>query len=302
MMVAEIVAGAVFGSIALTADGWHMSTHAGALVISALAYRYARRHARNPRFAFGTGKLGDLAGFTSAVVLALVSLLIGYESLLRLASPVAIRFDEAIAVAVLGLAVNLVSAWLLQDNDHGHAHRHHDRHHDHQHQHEHDHAEGRHQHGHHRGPAPARARDHNLRSAYLHVLADAATSVLAIIGLLAGRAYGWIWMDPLMGMVGALVIAHWSWGLLRDTGAVLLDAVPDQELAETIRRRLEEGDDRVADLHLWRLGPGHNAAVITLVSDGPESPNHYKGLIADVPGLSHVTVEVQFCTHHSAAA
>lgn len=290
MMVAEILAGTLFGSIALIADGWHMSTHAGALAISALAYRYARRHVRDPRFAFGTGKLGDLAGFTSAVVLALVALMIGYESLLRLASPIAIRFDEAIAVAVLGLAVNLLSAWLLRDT--GHAHAHHSQDHDirgHEHGARHDHARGG-------------ARDHNLRAAYLHVLADATTSVLAILGLLAGRSYGWTWMDPLMGVVGALVIARWSWSLLRDSGAVLLDVVPDQALAATIRQRLEEGDDRVADLHLWRLGPGHNAAVITLVSDGTAPPDHYKGLISDLPGLSHVTVEVQRCTHLRTAA
>jgi cation diffusion facilitator family transporter len=227
--------------MALLADGFHMATHAGALTIAALAYLYARRHVHDGRFAFGTGKLGDLAAYTSAIVLALIALLIGYESVLRLAAPVAIRFDEAIAVAVLGLIVNLASAWLLHDSGH-HGHElHRDHHgvedHDHGHRHVHDH------------------RDHNLRAAYLHVLA--LTSILAIAGLLAGRVYGWFWMDPLMGIVGALVIARWSWGLLRDAGAVLLDAVPDGTLPEKIRCMLERGGDRVADLHLWRVGPGH---------------------------------------------
>ncbi|WP_119462301.1 CDF family Co(II)/Ni(II) efflux transporter DmeF [Rhodospirillaceae bacterium SYSU D60014] len=278
MMVAEIVGGAVFGSMALMADGWHMSTHAGALAISALAYRYARRHARDPRFAFGTGKFGDLAGFSSAIILALIALLIGYESFMRFAAPVPIRFGEAIAVAVLGLAVNLMSAWLLHDGSHQ-GHDHHDQH---------DH--GDHHHHHH-----GAARDNNLRSAYLHVIADATTSVLAILGLLAGRSYGWVWMDPLMGIVGAAVIARWSWGLMRDAGAVLIDAVPDRGLAETVRRQLEIEGDRVTDLHLWRVGPGHNAAVVALVSDHPKPPDHYKKRLAELRGLSHVTVEVQPC-------
>jgi cation diffusion facilitator family transporter len=279
MMVAEIAAGAIFGSMALTADGWHMATHAAALAIAALAYGYARRHARDPRFAFGTGKLGDLAGFTSAVVLALVALLILWESLVRLTQPVPIRFGEAIAVAALGLLVNLVSAGLLHDGG-GHHHHHHG----------HGHVPGhdRDHHQHHR-------RDHNLRAAYLHVLADALTSVLAIVALLAGRFFGWNWMDPLMGVVGAPVIARWSWSLMRDSGRVLLDTVPDPHLAETMRDRLEQDGDRVADLHLWRVGPGHNAAVVSLVSDHPAPPDHYKGRLAGLPHLSHVTVEVQRC-------
>ena len=290
MMVAEIVAGMVFGSMALLADGFHMATHAGALTIAGVAYLYSRRHAHDGRFAFGTGKLGDLAGFTSAIVLALVAVLIGYESVLRLWSPVAIRFDEAIVVAVFGLIVNLASAWLLRDSaHHGHGHQGDD--HDHEHG-EHDHAHG---HAHDR-------RDHNLRSAYFHVLADALTSVLAIVGLIAGRTLGWIWMDPLMGVVGALVIAHWSWGLVRDTGAVLLDTVPRDGLAEAIRQRIEQGTDRVSDLHLWRIGPGHMAAIISLVSDRPQPPDHYKGRLSDLPQLSHVTVEVLPCVHHQNAA
>jgi cation diffusion facilitator family transporter len=282
MMAAEIAAGAIFGSMALTADGWHMATHAAALSITALAYGYARRHAHDPRFAFGTGKLGDLAGFASAIVLALVALLIGWESVTRLSAPVPIRFDEAIAVAAIGLVVNLASAWLLHG---GGAHVHnHDRHGAHHHGHDHDGHHGRHRHA---------APDHNLRSAYLHVLADALTSVLAIVGLLAGRFFGWDWMDPLMGLVGAAVIARWSWGLLRDSGMVLLDAVPDRHLAEAMRERLEIDGDRVTDLHLWRVGPGHNAAVVALVSDRPAAPDHYKARLAGLPHLSHVTVELQ---------
>jgi cation diffusion facilitator family transporter len=281
MMLGEIVAGTVFGSMALLADGWHMATHAGALAISALAYAYARRHARDPRFTFGTGKLGDLAGFSSAIVLALIALLIAWEALLRLAAPTPIRFQEAIAVAVLGLAVNLASAWLLRADAHHHGHEH-----PHAHRgHEHGHA---HRHGH---------EDHNLRSAYLHVLADALTSVLAIVGLLAGSIYGWVWMDPLMALVGAAVIARWSWGLIRGAGAVLLDAVPDREREEAVRRTLERDGDRVSDLHLWRLGPGHHAAVVAIVTDDPRPPAHYKARLATIPGLSHVTVEVAPCGH-----
>ena len=271
MMVGEIVAGAAFGSMALLADGFHMATHAGALAIAALAYLYARRHARDDRFTFGTGKLGDLAGYTSAIILALIAILIGFESAVRLTAPVAIRFNEAIAVAVLGLIVNLASAWLLHDK--GHHGDHHDDDHDHAHGHS----------------------DHNLRSAYFHVLADALTSVLAIVGLLAGRTYGWLWMDPLVGIVGAIVIARWSWGLLGGAGAVLLDTVPDTELPRQIRQALERGSDRVCDLHLWRVGPGHIAAIVSLVSDTPRPPAEYKAQLAGLPQLSHVTVEVHRC-------
>lgn len=292
MMVAEIVGGSVFGSMALLADGWHMSTHAGALAIAALAYRYARTHARDPRFAFGTGKLGDLAGFSSAIVLAMISLLIGYESIGRLFEPVSIHYDEATAIAVVGLAVNLASAWLLggehgHGHHHGHAHDDHDGHADHHHAH-HSHDSGHHQgHGHHH--------DHNMRAAYWHVLADALTSVLAIVGLLAARFYGWNWLDPVIGIVGAAVIAHWSWGLIRDAGAVLLDAAPDRTLGEAIRERLEVGEDRIADLHVWRLGPGHNAAIVSLVSHEPLPAHHYKDRLGDLAQLSHVTVEVHRC-------
>jgi cation diffusion facilitator family transporter len=301
MMVGEIAGGAIFGSMALQADGWHMFTHAGALGIAALAYRYASRHSGDPRFAFGTGKLGDLAGFSSAIILALIALLIGWESVVRLYAPVPIRFGEAIAVAVLGLAVNLFCAWLLGHRGHHHAdmHDHHPRHDD--------HAHAAHDHGvHHRDAGDdserREERDYNLRAAYLHVLADALTSVLAILGLVAGRFYGWIWMDAVVGIVGALVIAHWSWGLMRDAGAILVDVVPDRKLATAIRNRLSIGGNSVADLHLWQVGPGHNAAVISLQSDNPESPDCYKERLQDLPSLSHVTIEVQPRTAQNDAA
>jgi cation diffusion facilitator family transporter len=272
MMVVEIAGGTIFGSMALLADGWHMSTHAGALAIAAFAYRFARRHARDPRFAFGTGKLGDLAGFASAIVLALVALMIGYESAMRLFQPVPIHYAEATAIAVVGLLVNLLSAWMLGAG------------HDHDHDHDHDHGGGHH-HDH----------DYNLRAAFWHVMADALTSVLAIVALLAAWSYGWSWADPAIGIVGALVIAHWSWRLIRDSGAVLLDAAPNRVLGDAIRGRLEIGHDRLADLHVWRLGPGHHAAIVSLVSDTPQPVEAYKARLADLHGLSHVTVEVLRC-------
>jgi cation diffusion facilitator family transporter len=290
MMVGEIVGGTLFGSMALVADGWHMSTHAGALAIAALTYRYARRFARDSRFAFGTGKLGELAGYSSALILAVIALLIAYESVLRLLNPIAISFNQAIVIASIGLGVNLVSAWLLRD-DHHHEH-HRDEHedgHDDAHPGEADHGVA-HAHHHH---------DHNLRAAYLHVLADALTSVLAIAALLAGRFYGWVWMDPAMGVVGALVIAHWSFRLLRSSGAVLVDVVVDPRLAAQIRQKLEVGSDRVTDLHLWRVGPGHAALIASVVSDDPQSPDLYKARLAQMKGLSHVTIEVHACRHES---
>jgi cation diffusion facilitator family transporter len=285
MMVAEIAAGSFYGSMALVADGWHMSTHAAAMSISALAYLYARRHAHNPRFTFGTGKFGDLAAFASAIILALVALLIGWESFLRFANPVAIQFEQAIAVASIGLAVNLASAWLLRDDNSHHGHSHH--HHSHAHDHDHDHKDDGH-HGSHAG------RDNNLRAAYLHVLADALTSVLAIVALLAGSVYGWLWLDPAMGIVGALVIARWSWGLVRDAGAVLLDYIPSQEdLPEEIISALQNETDTITDLHVWQVGPGHHAAIVSLVSSQPKSPADYKAKLAHIHDLSHVTVEVE---------
>jgi len=270
MMLVEIVGGMIFGSMALLADGWHMSTHAGALAIAALAYRFARRHARNDRFAFGTGKVGELAGFSSAIILGMIALLIAYESVQRLFNPVPISFDWAIAIAVVGLAVNLGSAWLLRE--------------EHEHRHAHPHRDGHHHHAH----------DHNLRGAYLHVLADALTSVLAIVALLAGRLYGWVWMDPAVGIVGALVIAYWSLGLLRSSGAVLLDTVPDVRLLSRVKEQLEVGTDRVADLHVWRLGPGHVGVIASVVSDKPQPPDVYKDRLSGL-AASHVTVEVHAC-------
>ena len=277
MMLVEIVAGTLYGSMALVADGWHMSTHAGAMLIAVLAYHFARRHAGNPRFTFGTGKLGDLAGFVSAIVLALIALLIGWESLVRLTQPIHIDFNQAIAVAVVGLGVNLVCAWLLKDD---HAHHHH-------HGHEHHHSNDEHH-------APGKGRDNNLRAAYLHVLADALTSVLAILALLLGRSYGWTWADPAMGVVGALVIARWSWGLIRDSGSVLLDAAAEgQDVRQEIREAMAPTGSQVTDLHVWQVGPGHFAAIVSLMAREPREPAHYKALLAHIHELSHVTVEVQ---------
>ena len=286
MMVAEIIGGTIFGSMALLADGWHMSTHAAAIGIAALAYRYARQHAHDPRFAFGTGKLGELAAFTSAVVLAMIALLIAYESVVRVANPVPIAYGEAIAIAAVGLAVNLVSAWLLREDhghrDHGHAHDHHDNdHHGHEH------------HGHHR--------DNNLRAAYMHVLADAATSVLAIGGLFAARAFNWVWIDPVVGFVGACVIASWAYSLIRDAGAVLIDIVPDDGTERKIRQLMEIDGDRISDLHLWQIGPGHRAVIVSIVTDRPQAVTVYRERLAALRNLSHVTIEVTACENHGHA-
>jgi cation diffusion facilitator family transporter len=380
MMVAEIIGGLLFGSIALVADGMHMSTHAGALLLAALAYSYARKHANNPAFTFGTGKLGDLAGFTSAIVLAMIALLIGYESVTRIFAPVPIHFAEAIPIACLGLAVNIASAWLLSGGDHhGHSHGHG---HGHGHAHEghdhpgHDHDEAHeiatasgllrlevfekgvpprfrlraktgaaltaqatsietlrsdgtrqtfalgdksgflesldeipephaftatvrigdqnypvmfeeHEHAH--GSA---ARDNNMRAAVVHVIADAAVSVLVIVGLLLARAFGWLWMDPLAGIIGAFVIASWSYGLIRDTGAILLDMNPDTNMAGKLREAVEADGDTLADLHLWRLGPGHLGAIISVITSQGRDADYYRARLARFKSLSHLTVEV----------
>jgi cation diffusion facilitator family transporter len=279
MMIAEIIGGALFGSLALIADGLHMSTHAGALLLAALAYTFARRYAADPAFTFGTGKFGDLAGFSSAVVLAMIALLIGYEAVSRFLNPVPIAFDEAIPIAVLGLAVNIASAWLLagghhHGQDHGHSHSH-------GHSHHHDHVHERHH------------RDNNMRAAVIHVAADAAVSVLVIAGLLLARTFGWLWMDPLAGLIGALVIASWSVALIRDTGAILLDRMPDRTMAEKVKATIESEGDQITDLHLWRLGPGHLGAIVSIATSSPREPAHYRQRLADFPDLSHVTVEVQ---------
>ncbi|MDQ8699229.1 CDF family Co(II)/Ni(II) efflux transporter DmeF [Hyphomicrobium sp. LHD-15] len=280
MMVAEIVGGALFGSVALSADGWHMATHAAALTISGLAYVFARRHAHNPRYTFGTGKFGELAGYTSAIVLGLVSIGIVYEAIARIFDPVAIQFNEALAIAGIGLGVNLLSAWLLGAHDHSHGGHDHDDEHDH-----HDHV-----HGH--------ASDGNLRAAFVHVIADAVTSGLAIGALLAASVFGWNWIDPLVGIIGAVLIATWAIALMRSTSSVLLDVLPSADIAADIRGRLEVNGDRVSDLHLWQLGPGHIGAIISIVTDDPRPPEHYKKFLSPVRGLSHVTVEVLRCHSH----
>jgi cation diffusion facilitator family transporter len=368
MMVAEIVGGLLFGSIALVADGLHMSTHAGALLLAALAYTYSRQHANDARFSFGTGKLGDLAGFTSAIILAMIAILIGYESVTRIFSPVPIRFAEAIPIACLGLAVNVVSAWLLSGGDHGHSHSHgHSENHDGEHRittpsgtfvlevfeegvpprfrlraetgstpaahastietirpngshqpfsfvdrgdylesveeipephafvaqvriagDEHSVVFEEHVHAH--GNAH---RDNNMRAAVIHVMADAAVSVLVIVGLLLARTFGWLWMDPLAGIVGACVIASWSFGLIRDTGAILLDMNPDRHMAENLKQTIEGDGDRVADLHLWRLGPGHLGAIVCVDTREARGADYYRAKLARFRALSHLTIEVR---------
>ena len=377
MMALEIVGGALFGSIALVADGLHMSTHAGALLLAALAYSYARRHAGDRRFTFGTGKLGDLAGFTSAIVLAMIAILIGYEASVRLFAPVAIHFGEAIPIAVLGLGVNVASAWLLAGgHEHAHGHSHHGHSHGPAHVHDEEHPvatsagmlklsifeEGhppvfrlraetapvpladtvtietvrpdgaRHifamqgrgdylqslqnipephaftaivrlgpeshsmmfeEHDHQFGAEHGIThRDNNMRAALVHVMADAAVSVLVIVGLLLARAFGWLWMDPVAGLVGAAVIASWSYRLIKDTGAILLDMCPDREVEQEIRRTVEAGGDRLNDLHVWRLGPGHLGAIVSVTTRQPRDPGFYRQQLARFRSLSHVTVEV----------
>ena len=380
----KIVGGLALGSIALVADGMHMGTHAGALLLAALAYGYARRHAQGARFSFGTGKLGDLAGFTSAVVLATTALLIGYESIGRLFAPVPIHFAEAIPIAGLGLAVNIGSVRLLSGSGHHHHGHGHEHGHDHgAHGHDEEHrietpdgvlrlsvfedgvppvfrlrpepgrtlgtaitvettrpngtrqvfamqdrggwlegtetipepheftarvqAGGRkyaiafeeHAHGHEGHDAHGTAhRDNNTRAAVIHVASDAAVSGLVIIGLPLARAFGWLWMDPLAGIVGACVIASWSYGLVRDTGAILLDMVPDRRVADGVRQAVEVEGDTLADLHLWRLGPGHLGAIVAVTTARAErEPEHYRQALARFSTLSHVTVEVQHRTY-----
>ena len=373
MMVVEIVGGLVFGSIALVADGLHMSTHAGALLLAALSYSYARKHAADPRFTFGTGKLGDLAGFTSAIVLAMIALLIGYEAFSRLFAPVPIHFAEAIPIAALGLAVNIASVGLLSGghhHGHGHGHGHHD-HAGHDAAHsittpdgvllltvfedgvlpvfrlqpepgrtiakpvtvetarpggavqaftmqdhgrwlesvetipephqfiarvrigEAEYSVAFEEDGHAPDAHGAAHRDNNMRAAVIHVVADAAVSALVIIGLVLARAFGWLWMDPLAGIVGACVIASWSYGLIRDTGAILLDMVPDRSIAASVREAIEMEGDKLADLHLWRLGPGHLGAILSVTTTQARAPDYYHARLARFPSLSHITVEVQ---------
>ncbi|MCE0460934.1 CDF family Co(II)/Ni(II) efflux transporter DmeF [Pseudomonas uvaldensis] len=268
MMVGEIAAGYITGSMALLADGFHMATHAGALGIAAAAYWYAKRHASSTRFSFGTGKVGDLGGFASALILGLVSLAIVAESLIRLFQPTDVQFGTATLIAVVGLAVNIVSALLL---GHGHTHSHHDHDHDHHH--------------------PPHGGDNNLRSAYLHVVADALTSVLAIAALLAGRYLGWIWLDPVMGIVGAMVIARWAWSLMGDTAGVLLDQT-DDPVAQEIRELVEQpGDARIIDLHVWRVGPQAHAAIVSVLGSATTDADGIRERLKPVHEISHLTVE-----------
>jgi cation diffusion facilitator family transporter len=271
MMVGEIVAGTIFNSMALLADGFHMATHAVALAVAAGAYAYARRNAHNRRFTFGTGKVGDLAGFASALILAVIAIGIAVESVQRLFAPSAVAFGEATVIAVIGLLVNIASAALLSSGHHHHGH--------HDHGHDHDHHHGAHHH------------DNNMRSAFMHVLADALTSVLAIAALLAGRYLGWVWLDPVMGIVGGIVIAIWSWNLLRDTSSVLLDT-SDPHLEQEIRDEVERpGDARIFDLHVWRVGPGAHAAIVAFA--GAASAQAVRQRLAAVHELQHVTVEAR---------
>ncbi len=273
MMIIEIIAGSIFNSMALLADGLHMGTHVAAFAITAVAYWLSRRNARNPRYTFGTGKIGVLGGFASAILLAVVALLVAAESVHRFLDPLPIQFGQAIGVAVLGLAVNVACALLLKDSHHHHHHGH--QHGDHSHHHE----------------------DLNLRSAYIHVLADALTSVTAIAALVAGASFGWWWMDPMMGIVGSAVIAVWAYGLVRDTSGILLDRTPtDTDLLEVIRETVEaDGDSTIYDLHIWQVGAGQFAAIVGIVAHAPRSVEDYREMLHEHEELVHVTVEVQQC-------
>ena len=279
-MAGEITAATVFGSMALLADGWHMGTHAAAFAITIFAYRYSQKHAADRRFTFGTGKVSVLGGFASAVVLAVVALLMIIESIQRLFDPQVIHFNEAIAVALLGLTVNLVCAFLLhgvpgQDHTTSHGHDH------------------NHSHGHEHGQQHA---DHNIRGAYLHVIADALTSVLAIVDLVFGKYFGWNWLDPVIGIVGALVITRWALGLLSDTSSILLDNNIDPGRKQEIKKVIEaNADNRVSDIHVWKVGPVDYAAIISIVTHFPDNPSYYKKLLHDFHELSHVTVEINVC-------
>ena len=281
MMGVEIAAGTAFHSIALVADGWHMGTHVTAFVLTALAYFFGRRHARDERFTFGTGKIGVLGAFTSAIILSGIALLMAAESIRRLFAPVTIHFKEAIVIAAAGLVVNVTSAWILKDDPrHGHSHGHGDKH-----------THGGHHH------------DLNLRAAYLHVIADAFTSVTAIVALILGYRFGWVWLDPLMGLVGTVVIVSWAYTLLRDTGSILLDRIPAHtDLPVVIREGIEtDGDTKITDLHIWQVGVGKFAAIVSVVGHNPITPEQYRAALKIHEELVHVTVEVQACPAHETA-
>ncbi|MEX0271912.1 CDF family Co(II)/Ni(II) efflux transporter DmeF [Leptolyngbyaceae cyanobacterium UHCC 1019] len=264
-MIIEIVAGTLFGSMALLADGWHMATHTAAFGITIFAYQYARRYSSSPKYTFGTGKVSALGGFASATALAVIALIMVLESISRFFQPQIIQFNEAIGVAIFGLAINLISGFLLQE------------HHDHSHGHDHHH-------------------DYNLRAAYVHVLADALTSVFAIVALLAGKLLAWNWLDPAMGLVGAALITRWAFGLLQDTSFVLLDGASNRTTKAAVTAAIEEdSDSRVVDLHVWSVGQDHLAAIVSLVTHYPKAPEHYKKLLTHIGHLSHVVVEVNPC-------
>jgi cation diffusion facilitator family transporter len=262
--------------MALIADGLHMATHAGVMFVSAAAYRFARAKLADPGFSFGTGKVGDLAAFASACALAATAVFIAIESVGRLIAPVPIAFDEAIVIAIIGLIVNLLSVWLLHDHNHGHDHDH--DHHDH-----HDHEDGHH--------AAHVHRDHNIRAAYVHIIADAGVGLAAIVALVLGRQFGWLWLDPAIGLVGAYVILRWAWVLAKAAGSVLLDRVSDPRLAAQVRALAEAQGGRVVDLHLWRVGPGHNALIVA-IEGGAHDAGHYRARLSGLATLSHVTVEI----------
>lgn len=267
-MVVEIIAGSIYGSMALLADGWHMGTHVAAFMIALFAYSYARKHENNPAYTFGTGKVNVLGGFASAIALAVVALVMLIESLQRIVDPQTIHFNQAIIVAGIGLFINVVSAFLLKD-DHSHTHNNERDHHHH---------------------------DHNLRAAYLHVLADAMTSVLAIVALVLGKFWGWIWLDPTMGIVGAIIITRWSYGLLKQTSPILMDASIEEEYQKEIKETIEsDSDNRISDIHIWKVGANHYAAIIALVTHYPNSAEHYKRLLKNFNKVSHITIEVNEC-------
>lgn len=276
-MVAEIIAGTIYGSMALLADGWHMGTHAAAFMITLFAYRYARKHANSAEFSYGTGKVSVLGGYTSAIALGLVALVMLVESGVRIFNPHEIYFDQAILVAIIGLVVNVVSVFLLKDHhshDHGHSHGH--------------------SHGHHHS---AGAQDHNLKAAYFHVLADALTSLLAIGALLMGKYFGLTWLDPIMGIVGALIISRWAWGLLKQTGPILLDASIEQTYIQDIKQLIEQERAQLHDLHVWKISADHYAASMVLgvgseSVDSEKDAGYFRQKLSDFERLSHVTIEV----------
>jgi len=273
MMIIEIVAGFFFHSMALMADGWHMGTHVAAFALAAVAYSYGRRHARDPRFTFGTGKVGVLGAFTSAIVLSIIALLIAADSIHRLLVPQTIHFREAIIIAVVGLVVNLLSAFMLKDHHH--------------HGHDHGHSHGDHH-------------DLNLKAAYIHVLADTFTALGAVVALTTGYFLGWVWLDPAMGLVGTIVILSWAWTLLRDSGSILLDHVPaSSDLPVVIREGIEsDGDSKITDLHIWQVGAGKFAAIVGVVAHHPRTPDEYRTALKIHEELVHVTVEVHTCDEH----